>query len=157
MMKSAMIKDLYSEIDRLKQGSSLHPVHLKNINILIQLNFEFEVVALLTHHNFLVKLRETHTIGLLKVICVIFFTLFNQRYMLLERKMESIYHEIVIFKMKLKRRFTSYHIVVDVFFPEFYMAVRILRIHIVLYTQAMSEKIERMELDSDSKDKVCFA
>jgi hypothetical protein len=75
--------------------------------------------------------------------------------MLQERKTESIYREIVISKMRLKRRFASYHIA-DIFFTWLYIEVRILITVVFLSTQAMAEKIERMELVSESKDKVCF-
>jgi hypothetical protein len=157
MMKSAMIKDLYSEIDRLKQGAPLlHCVfklswkHKHSYAVELGIAVVLCILQFLININFFIQLDLTTCLMCWfpikkKTNC--------QRYMLPEKKMESIYHEIVIFKTRLKRRFTSYHISADIFFTWLYIEVWIL---IISCVQEMAEKIERMELDSESKDKVCF-
>lgn len=99
MMKSAMIKDLYSEIDRLKQGWLLTvPLLIKFCNSLCFLLSKYKkkrmLVNLLRFPPFTIQ-------------CWNLLFSFMQRCMLQERKMESIFRAIVTFTKKLRRRFPS--------------------------------------------------
>jgi len=126
---------------------------LENIYLLMQLNCE---CCSSLHLNFINNIIFFINLDLTScLMCWYLLKTKYQRYMLQERKTESIYREIVISKMRLKRRFASYHIA-DIFFTWLYIEVRILITVVFLSTQAMAEKIERMELVSESKDKVCF-
>lgn len=81
MMKSALIKDLYSEIDRLKQG-----IYYTSLSLMVENKslMYFPLVHLVSGNNVYVSLY--------------------QRYMLQGRRMESTYHVIVTLMMKLRRR-----------------------------------------------------
>lgn len=70
--------------------------------------------------------------------------------MLQERGTESIYQEIAISRMRQKRRFALY-LTMKCIYPRD-LDIQILEYF--LFLQAMSEKIERMEFDLESRDKV---
>lgn len=88
-------------------------------------------------------------------VTIIFKTCFNanQRSMLQERRMGSIYLETDTFKRKLRRRYTTSFYFQDQVHPSNNFLKK--KLYLPVFTlQAMAEKVERMELDMDSRDKV---
>lgn len=85
------------------------------------------------------------------------FHLSKKRYFLQERKMEFIYQKTAIFRRKQRRRLVPVTLSENIFTLTYSKCVGNLEVKvsfIIFLSQAMAEKIERMELDFESRDKV---